>query len=156
MKKTNAMRLLDQNKLNYEIIEYDLKDGNIDGISVANKIGYQAHEVFKTLVLIGQSKKYYVAMIPVDKNLNLKSVSKHFGEKKVEMIHVKDILKITGYIRGGCSPLAMKKNFDTVVDSTVEAIDEIIFSAGKQGMQIKMKPHDLIKVLNCKVSNIVE
>lgn len=154
-KKTNAMRLLDQNNIPYEVLEYSIKDGEIDGISVANKIGKSLESVFKTLVLTsGQS--YYVAMIPVDKNLSLKAVAKHVGEKKVEMIPVKDIMKITGYMRGGCSPLGMKKTFKTLIDESVLTLNEIVFSAGKKGLQIVMKPDALVDVLKIDVTKVVE
>lgn len=154
-KKTNAMRILDQKKLSYKVMTYDVKDGQIDGVSVANKIGEPVEKVFKTLVLTS-GKNYYVAMIPVEKNLSLKSVAKHFGEKKVEMIPVKDIQKITGYIRGGCSPLGMKKVFKTVVDISVEALDEFIFSGGKQGIQICMSPDAFKTSLSYETDKVVE
>lgn len=156
MKKTNAMRILDQAKVTYKTLEYDLNDGHIDGVSVANKINKPVEQVFKTLVLVGQSKTYYVVMIPVENNIHLKSVAKHFGEKKVEMIPVKDITKLTGYIRGGCSPLGMKKAFKTVLDESVILLEEFIFSAGKQGLQIQMAPNDFIKVMHCDITNVVE
>ncbi len=156
MKKTNAMRILDQAKVTYKTLEYDLNDGHIDGVSVANKINKPVEQVFKTLVLVGQSKTYYVVMIPVDKNIHLKSTAKHFGEKKIEMIPVKDITKLTGYIRGGCSPLGMKKAFKTVLDESVILLEEFIFSAGKQGLQIQMDPNDFIKVMHCDITNVVE
>ena len=154
-KKTNAMRILDQNLLNYNIISYDVKDGAIDGVSVAIKVNKPVEVVFKTLVLTG-AKNYYVVMIPVDKSLNLKAVAKHVGEKKIEMIHVKDIMKITGYIRGGCSPLGMKKHFKTLIDDSVSSLDEIVFSAGKQGLQIQMDPQELINVLSMDIVKVVE
>ncbi len=154
-KKTNAMRLLDQNKLSYDVIEYDVNDGAIDGVSVANKVGKPVEVVFKTLVLTG-GKHYYVVMIPVDKNLNLKAVAKHVGEKKIEMIHVKDIMKITGYIRGGCSPLGMKKQYKTLIDDSVSSLNEIVFSAGKQGLQIQMSPKDLVDVVSMDIVKVVE
>lgn len=154
-KKTNAMRLLDKGKFKYEVIEYDSSDGNIDGVSVANKVNRSVDVVYKTLVLQGQSKNYYVCIVPVQNNLSLKAVSKLVGEKKIEMIHVKDILKITGYIRGGCSPLGMKKEFKKIVDESINDIDEIVFSAGKIGLQIEMKSEDFIKAINGEVANII-
>ncbi|MCH4885920.1 Cys-tRNA(Pro) deacylase [Acidaminobacter sp. JC074] len=150
-KKTNAMRILDQKKVEYQVIEYDIKDGNIDGVSVAKKVGKPVESVYKTLVMVGSSKNYYVAMVPVEASVNMKLVAKHFGEKKIEMIHVKDIMKITGYIRGGCSPLGMKKAYKTVIDDSINDLDEIVFSAGKQGLQIEMSPDSLIEILNCDV-----
>ncbi|MBI9012842.1 MAG: Cys-tRNA(Pro) deacylase [Clostridiales bacterium] len=150
------MRILDQAKVTYKTLEYDLSDGHIDGVSVANKINIPVEQVFKTLVLVGHSKTYYVVMIPVDKNVHLKSVAKHFGEKKIEMIPVKDITKLTGYIRGGCSPLGMKKSYKTVLDESAILLDEFVFSAGKQGLQIQMTPDDFIRISNCDVKNVVE
>ena len=113
MLKTNAMRILDSNKINYEILMYESKDGKIDGISVAHKIGIDEKEVFKTLVAQGTSKELYVFVIPVAEELNLKVAASITGEKKIEMINVKDMLKYTGYIRGGCSPIGLKKNYKT-------------------------------------------
>ncbi len=155
-KKTNAMRILDKAKVKYDILEYDVKDGHIDGVSVASKVNKPLEVVYKTLVMIGNSKEYYVAMVPVEANVNLKAVAKHFGEKKIEMIHVKEILKITGYIRGGCSPLGMKKAYKTVVDDSIRSIGEIVFSAGKQGLQIQMIPNDLIEVLKCDIEKVTD
>lgn len=156
IKKTNAMRILDQNKIQYEVIEYDSSDGNIDGISVAKKINMPVNVVYKTLVVQGASKNYYVCIIPVDKNLNLKLVSKYLDEKKVEMIAVKDILTITGYIRGGCSPLGMKKHFKTIVDSSIGDIENIVFSGGKIGYQINMKSKEFVEVIKADVELIVD
>lgn len=156
MKKTNVMRILDQAKIDYSVLEYDFKEGQIDGVSVASKLSESVHVVFKTLVLVGHSKAHYVVMIPVDKTINLKAVAKYFGEKKVEMIHVKDIIKLTGYIRGGCSPLGMKKHFKTVIDDSVNALDYMIYSGGKQGVQIKMSPTAFIDLMKCEIENVVE
>lgn len=154
--KTNAMRILDQAKVSYEVLTYDVKDGNIDGVSVANKVSKSLEEVYKTLVLTGPSKDYYVVMVPVDKNISLKAVAKHVGEKKVEMIPVKDIMKVTGYIRGGCSPLGMKKQFKTLIDEAVLNISDVVFSGGKQGIQIEMKAQTLVEILACDVVKVVE
>lgn len=154
-KKTNAMRILDQAKIPYDVLEYSIKDGEIDGISVANKLGKPVETVFKTLVLTS-GKAYYVVMIPVDKHLSLKAVAKHLGEKKVEMIPVKDIMKLTGYVRGGCSPLGMKKTYKTVIDDSVIMLEEIVFSAGKKGLQVVMKPQQLIDVLGMDIVKVVE
>ena len=138
--KTNAMRILDSKKVSYEMLSYESEDGKIDGISVAHKIGVDEKNVFKTLVAQGTSKELYVFVIPVAEELDLKSAAKIAGEKKVEMIAVKDIMKYTGYIRGGCSPIGMKKNYKTFIHESAEDLDFIIFSAGKIGHQIKMNP----------------
>ena len=140
--KTNAMRILDSKKVSYEMLSYESEDGKIDGISVARKIGVDEKNVFKTLVAQGTSKELYVFVIPVAEELDLKNAAKIAGEKKVEMIAVKDIMKYTGYIRGGCSPIGMKKNYKTFIHESAEDLDFIIFSAGKIGHQIKMNPKD--------------
>lgn len=145
--KTNAMRILDSKKVSYEMLSYESEDGKIDGISVAHKIGVDEKNVFKTLVAQGTSKELYVFVIPVAEELDLKNAAKIAGEKKVEMIAVKDIMKYTGYIRGGCSPIGMKKNYKTFIHESAEDLDFIIFSAGKIGHQIKMNPKDLVSVV---------
>ena len=142
--KTNAIRLLDQQSVPYSLHEYNVVDGQIDGVSVANKIGQPIEMVFKTLVASAGPGKVYVFLIPVDKELDLKAAAKSAGEKKVELIPVKDLLGLTGYIRGGCSPLGMKKLFPTFIDQSAKSLDEMIVSAGKIGMQIQLKPTDLI------------
>lgn len=142
--KTNAIRLLDQQSVPYSLHEYNVVDGQIDGVSVANKIGQPVEMVFKTLVASAGPSKVYVFLIPVDKELDLKAAAKSAGEKKVELIPVKDLLGLTGYIRGGCSPLGMKKLFPTFIDLSAKSLDEMIVSAGKIGMQIQLKPTDLI------------
>ena len=148
--KTNAMRILDSNKIDYET------DGeHVDGITVANAIGRDVNQVYKTLVVQGHSKEYYVFVIPVDQNLDLKKAAKAAGEKNVEMIHVKDINKVTGYIRGGCSPVGMKKLYGTFVNETAQNLDTIIVSAGKIGYQIELKPADLQEVTNFEYADVI-
>lgn len=142
--KTNAVRLLDQLKINYDLHEYEVSDGQIDGISVANKIQQPVELVFKTLVATAGPGKVFVFLVPVAKELNLKSAAKAAGEKKIEMIAVKDLLGLTGYIRGGCSPLGMKKLFPTFIDDSAKDFDTMIVSAGKIGMQIHLRPSDLV------------
>ncbi|TJX14155.1 Cys-tRNA(Pro) deacylase [Tissierella creatinini] len=153
--KTNAMRLLDKEKIKYTVHTYENKDGQIDGISVAHKLGIQVEKVYKTLVTQGHSKDYFVFVIPVEKELDLKAAAKAVGEKSVEMIHVADINKVTGYIRGGCSPIGMKKKYKTVIDSSCNALDTIIVSAGKIGFQIELAPRDLISVIDGGVEKII-
>lgn len=152
--KTNAMRLLDSAGISYNHYEYDYSDGFIDGVSVAKKTGMPVEKVFKTLVAQGISRNYYVFIIPVAEELNLKAAAKAVGEKAVEMIRVANINKVTGYIRGGCSPLGMKKTYRTVIDSTSELLDSIVVSAGKLGLQIELSPTDLIHVVPCDVADI--
>lgn len=152
--KTNAMRILDKAQIKYNTYTYDHSDGLIDGISVANKMGQPVESVFKTLVTQGASREYYVFVIPVAEELDLKAAARAVNEKSVEMIKVADINKITGYIRGGCSPIGMKKDYKTVLDSSSEVLDTIIVSAGKIGHQIELSPHDLIKLTHCKTESI--
>lgn len=154
--KTNAMRILDAKKVSYEVITYESNDGKIDGVSVANKIGADEAHVFKTLVAQGTSKELYVFVIPVAEELNLKEAAIISGEKKVEMIHVKDIMKHTGYIRGGCSPIGQKKEYKTFIHESAIELDYIIISAGKVGYQIKMNPTDLINIVSGKYENLIK
>ena len=152
--KTNAMRILDSNKIEYITHSYENKDNKIDGVAVAHKIGKDVDSVFKTLVTQGHSKEFYVFVIPVAEELDMKKASKIASEKSIEMIHVKDITNITGYIRGGCSPLGMKKVFKTFIQEEALLFDTIVFSGGKIGAQIEMKPNDLEKVIKCSFDNI--
>lgn len=154
--KTNAMRILDAKKVSYEVITYESNDGKIDGVSVAHKIGVDESHVFKTLVAQGTSKELYVFVIPVAEELNLKEAAIISGEKKVEMIHVKDIMKHTGYIRGGCSPIGQKKEYKTFIHESAIELDYIIISAGKIGYQIKMNPTDLINIVSGKYENLIK
>lgn len=154
MQKTNAMRALDKAKVSYNTYEYEASDGKIDGIAVAEKLGQDVNQVFKTLVAQGHSRELYVFVIPVNQELDLKKAARVSGEKKIEMIHVKDINKYTGYIRGGCSPLAMKKLYKTFIDSSAEVLDKFIFSGGKIGLQIQASPKDVAKVVNASFEEV--
>ncbi|EOU1217237.1 Cys-tRNA(Pro) deacylase [Clostridium perfringens] len=154
--KTNAMRILDSKKVSYEMLSYESEDGKIDGISVAHKIGIDEKNVFKTLVAQGTSKELYVFVIPVAEELDLKNAAKIAGEKKVEMIAVKDILKYTGYIRGGCSPIGLKRDYRTFIHESAKGLDFIIVSAGKIGHQIKLNPNDLVEVVSGKFENLIK
>ena len=155
MDKTNAMRILDQKKIKYTCHEYEV-DENIDGISVAEKLGEDPNKVFKTLVTVSKTKKYYVFVVPVNEELDLKKCAKAVSEKSIEMIPMKDLLGITGYIRGGCSPLGMKKVFPTVIDEYALLYDTIIFSGGKRGLQIEMDPNELNDVIKVSFADIKE
>ncbi|EPB9412350.1 Cys-tRNA(Pro) deacylase [Clostridium perfringens] len=154
--KTNAMRILDSKKVSYEMLSYESEDGKIDGISVAHKIGVDEKNVFKTLVAQGTSKELYVFVIPVAEELDLKNAAKIAGEKKVEMIAVKDIMKYTGYIRGGCSPIGLKRDYRTFIHESAKGLDFIIVSAGKIGHQIKMNPKDLLSVVEGKFAFLIK
>ncbi len=154
MDKTNAMRILDQKKISYKTYEYPHTEGIcVEGSEVARLLNQDPNIVFKTLVTT-YNNKYYVCVIPVLKELDLKKAAKAFNVKSLEMVHVKDLLGITGYIRGGCSPIGMKKQFETIVDSSILSSNEIIFSGGKIGLQIEMNPNDLSKVIRVKFLSI--
>lgn len=146
--KTNAMRILDKAGLTYETYAYDPVDGKIDGLSAAEKIGKSEDSVFKTLVTIGTDKEIYVFVIPVAEELDLKKAAKAAGAKKLDMIPVKDIQKYTGYIRGGCSPIGMKKLYPTFLDRRTISRENVIVSAGKIGRQMELKTGDLITITN--------
>lgn len=148
------MRILDQKKIEYGMNAYDSSDGRIDGVSVAEKIGKDPTQVYKTLVCQGGSGEYYVFVIPVAYELDLKKSARAAGEKKVEMIHVKDIQKVTGYIRGGCSPIGMKKEYRTYVDSSAGSISSIIVSGGRIGTQIELKVEDLLKAAKAELKEL--
>jgi Cys-tRNA(Pro)/Cys-tRNA(Cys) deacylase len=152
--KTNAMRILDSKKIKYDWITYDLNDGKIDGVSVAHKIGKDSMEVYKTLVAQGNSKNIFVFIIPVEAELDLKKAAKAAGDKKVEMIPVKDIQKWTGYIRGGCSPIGMKKPYATFIDQRASELETIIVSGGKIGAQVQLSVEDLKQVTNATIAEI--
>ncbi|WP_313893256.1 Cys-tRNA(Pro) deacylase [Psychrobacillus sp.] len=144
--KTNAVRMLEQQKITFDLIEYELTGSQVDGVTVANKIGYPVFVVFKTLIVTAGPQKHYVCIIPVNDELNLKAVAKMVGEKKVELLPLKDLLPTTGYIRGGCSPIGMKKLFPTVIDASAEDKEFIIVSGGKIGLQVKLALQDLVKM----------
>lgn len=154
--KTNAMRILEQKKIEYITTNYDVKDGKIDGISVSKKIGRDPKFVYKTLVAQGNSKNVYVFIIPVEKELDLKKAASVAGEKSIDMIAVKDILKYTGYIRGGCSPIGMKKNYKTFIDSSSLKIENIIISAGKIGIQIELLVSKLEEACNAEIKDLIK
>jgi Cys-tRNA(Pro)/Cys-tRNA(Cys) deacylase len=153
--KTNTMRILDKAGIAYNTYTYDSKDGFIDGVSVAGKIGKPSEIVYKTLVAQGSSREYYVFIIPVAEELDLKASARSVGEKSVEMIKVNDITKVTGYIRGGCSPIGMKKEYKTVLDSSSAGLNTIVISAGKIGCQVELSPRDLGELINCSIDRIV-
>lgn len=142
--KTNVMRVLEQHKIAYTAHEYPHGKEAVDGVTVAQLLGQNVEQVFKTLVARGKSGGYHVFVIPVAKELDLKKAAKAAGEKSVELVHVKELLGLTGYVRGGCSPVGMKKVFPTVFDASVEGLPTVIVSAGKIGYQIECAPADLI------------
>ena len=152
--KTNVMRLLEQNKVPYTAHSYPHGKEAVDGVTVAQLTGMDPATVFKTLVAVGASKKNYVFVIPVAKELDLKKAAKAVGEKSIAMIHVSEITPLTGYVRGGCSPIGMKKQFATVIDETAELFDTIYFSAGRIGAQVEVSPTDLAGMIDLKQADL--
>ncbi|MCR2032637.1 Cys-tRNA(Pro) deacylase [Anaerofustis stercorihominis] len=152
--KTNVMRILDKKNIKYKSYTYKEK-GAISGREVARYLNQNENQVFKTLVTVGKSKEYYVFVIPVNKELDLKKAAKSVGEKSINMIKEKELLPLTGYVHGGCSPIGMKKLFTTVIDITSEEFDTFIFSAGKVGYQVEVNINDLKKVIKFKLEDIV-
>lgn len=153
--KTNAMRILDRAGIACEIHTYDPSDGKIDGSSVAAKLGQDARRVFKTLVTRGKSGGYFVFVLPVNGELDLKKAAAAVGEKSVEMIPVADLCKVTGYIRGGCSPVGMKKLFPTVFHSSALLFDRIMVSGGRVGCQIEAPPAALLALVQGKTAELL-
>ena len=145
MTKTNAMRLLEAAGIPFRVMEYEVDENDLSGVHVAAQLGQPVEQVFKTLVLKGDKLGYLVCCIPVAEELDLKKVAKVAGDKRVEMILMKELLPVTGYIRGGCSPIGMKKKFPTFLDETVILFDEIAISAGVRGAQILLNPEDLMR-----------
>jgi Cys-tRNA(Pro)/Cys-tRNA(Cys) deacylase len=152
--KTNAMRILDKHKINYKVNNYEC-DEFVDGMQIADKNGQAYEQSFKTLVTVGKTGGYYVFVLPVDKEIDFKKAAKIVGEKSVEMIPVKDINAVTGYIRGGCTPLGMKKLYPTVIHESAKDFDEIIISGGRIGAQIFIDPRDLKNVVNADFADIL-
>ncbi|AEF84054.1 YbaK/ebsC protein [Treponema primitia ZAS-2] len=143
--KTNAQRLLDAAGIQYTIAEYQVDEGDLSGVHAAELLGIPAERVFKTLVLQGASGAYIVCCIPVAEELDLKKLARLAGEKKADLIPQGELLSITGYIRGGCSPIGMKKQFPTYIDETAELFETIAVSAGARGCQLILAPGDLIR-----------
>lgn len=153
--KTNGMRILDQKKINYVSHNY-LDTGAVSGQEVAEALGEDPDMVFKTLVTVGKSKANYVFVVPVNKELNLKKAAQSVGEKSIEMIKSKELLPLTGYIHGGCSPIGMKKQFVTTIDKSAVKQERIIFSGGKIGYQVEMTLEDLAKVIRFQLEDVAE
>ncbi|PAD35849.1 Cys-tRNA(Pro) deacylase [Terribacillus saccharophilus] len=153
--KTNVMRMLNQKKVPYKSYSYADTDA-ISGTEVAEVLGQNPAQVFKTLVTVSKSTQYYVFVIPVEKELDLKRAAASVGEKSVRMLPAKELLPLTGYVHGGCSPIGMKKIFRTVVDETASDFESIIFSAGKIGYQVELTLSDLSKILSHKVTSLTE
>ena len=156
IQKTNAMRLLDSAGLDYEMASYDYDESDLSGVHAAAELGVSPEIVFKTLVTRGDGNAFFVFVIPVAESLDLKKAAKASGNKKIEMIHVKELLDITGYIRGGCSPIGMKKPFPTYIDETAQLYEKIYFSAGKRGVQIILDPEELASVTGGIFTDLTE
>lgn len=153
--KTNAIRIVEANSLNYETHRYD-PDNGIDGVSVSISTGMDPNKVFKTLVVVGASKENYVCVIPVNQELDLKKAAKILGEKNIEMIPVKTLLNTTGYIKGGCSPIGMKKLFKTIIHETAKEFDTICVSGGRVGLQIELNGIELSQLIQAEFGNIIK
>lgn len=154
--KTNAARLLDKAKIKYELIPYEVDENNLAAIHVAEQLGEDIARVFKTLVLRGDKTGIFVCVIPGDAEVNLKGAAKASGNKSAELIHMKELLPTTGYIRGGCSPIGMKKPFPTYIHTSCLSFDFIYISAGIRGLQIKLAPADLISFTGAQVTELTD
>lgn len=153
--KTNVMRLLDSKKISYNEYTYD-GDSTTTGEEVAAMLGQDADRVFKTLVTVGKSGANYVFVVPVNKELDLKKAAAAVGEKSVAMLKSRDLLALTGYVHGGCSPIGMKKQFTTVLHESAAAFDRIIFSGGRIGFQVELSPADLSKAISFSLADIIK
>ena len=156
MTKTNAMRRLDAAKISYEVKEYTVDENDLSGIHIAYEIGFPFAQVFKTLVAKGDKTGIVVFCIPVDKEIDLKHAAVVTGNKKIEMVPVKELLGLTGYIRGGCSPIGMKKKFPTYIHESATNFEEITVSSGTRGAQLLLKSIDLLGFVGAKVANLIE
>ena len=152
--KTNAMRILDRLKISYEYTTYEC-DEFTDGVQVADKLGYPHELVYKTLVTIGKSGGYYVFVIPIEAEIDFKKAARTVKEKSLEMLHLKDLTKVTGYIRGGCTAIGMKKQFPTVIQESAKKLEQIHISGGRLGMQLKLSPFDLQKAANAEFADVI-
>ncbi len=155
MKKTNAIRILELRGINVNSVSYQVNENEIDAESVAIKLGLNPEQVFKTLVTVGSDKNNYVFVIPGNYELDLKKAASASGVKKIELIKMKDLLSLTGYVRGGCSPIGMKKLFPTFIDESAQLFDEIYVSAGVRGMQISISPTDLAEIVSAKFCGLI-
>ncbi|AHF10292.1 MULTISPECIES: Cys-tRNA(Pro) deacylase [Dehalobacter] len=153
--KTNVVRILESKEIWHEVYEYEVEDGLIDAVSVARKMGFDPERVFKTLVTTGKTTGTNVFIIPGNCELNLKKAAEAAGDKNIEMLKSKELLPLTGYIHGGCSPIGMKKDFPTYLEEMASEYDYIIISAGKIGMQVKLDTAELVKLTDAKLADLV-
>lgn len=152
--KTNAMRILENMKIPFAQYAYECEEF-VDGIQVADMLGLPHEKVYKTLVTVGNSKNYFVFVIPIAEELDLKAAARSVGEKNVEMLHVKDITAVTGYVRGGCTSIGMKKQFVTRIDASAEGLEKMIVSGGRIGSQLELAPQDLARAARAEFADIV-
>ncbi len=153
--KTNCCRILDAHKIPYTLLEYEVDEDLLDAVTVANKLDLPPEQVFKTLVLVGDVVKYFVAVIPGNEELSLKKAALASGNKSCAMLPLKDLQPLTGYIRGGCSPIGMKKQFPTYIEETAQLFDEISISPGQRGLQILIKPADILTITNGEFAALI-
>lgn len=154
--KTNVARLLDKSKIAYQLVSYEVDEYDLSAIHVAEQLGENVEQVFKTLILHGDKNGYFVCVIPGADEVDLKKASKVSGNKKCEMIPVKELLPLTGYIRGGCSPIGMKKHFPTYIHQSAELFDQIYISAGQRGLQVLLSPNDLIQEVKAITADLIQ
>lgn len=155
--KTNAIRILEGEQVDYELMEYAVDDGLLDGVSVAEKTGQAADSVYKTLVtMAGPPRELFVFLLPVAAELDLKKAARAAGVKKLDMLPLKDLTKETGYVRGGCSAVGMKKKYSTFIDHSAESLEQMVVSAGKPGLQMKLAPQDLARVAGASFEDLAK
>jgi len=152
--KTNAMRILDKLKIDYQHQTYE-SDEFIDGLQTADKLDLPYELVYKTLVTVGKSDDFFVFVIPIAEELDMKKAARSVGEKSIAMIHVKDLTQVTGYVRGGCTAIGMKKQYQTIISNTAKGLDKIYISGGKIGSQLKLSPYDLCQAVNAVYGDII-
>ncbi|BCU51645.1 Cys-tRNA(Pro)/Cys-tRNA(Cys) deacylase [Staphylococcus auricularis] len=155
-KKTNAMRILDREKIDYIVNEYKVDEAHLDGVTVAHEVGVDESEVYKTLVLENANHEHFVFVIPVNQSLDMKVAAQAVNEKKLNLMPLEDLKRVTGYIRGGCSPIGMKKAFPTVIDTSAESKSSIYISGGERGTQIYIAVQDLIHLTHAQLSNVTQ
>ena len=156
MKKTNACRLLDAKGIAYELAEYEVDENDLSAVTLAKKLGQDVEQIFKTLVLRGDKNGVFVAVIPGNAEVDLKKAARVSGNKNCAMVHQKELLGLTGYIRGGCSPLGMKKTYPIFIHETCQLFDQIYISAGQRGLQLKLNPEGLVKMVEAVVCDVAE
>jgi len=156
MKKTNAARLLDSAGIKYDLVEYVVDENDLSAIALATKIGQDPEQIFKTLVLRGDRNGVFVCVVPGNAEVDLKKAARISGNKSSALVQQKELFELTGYLRGGCSPLGMRKQYPVFIDETCQLFEHIFISAGKRGLQCKLNPDDLVKVTNSEVCDLAE